>query len=759
MSTNWEELVSGEELIKASKERKEKYKYIKVDTLLVKNKEKDGWEIDKVYKNNETRMKKLKPIGDLFENEVWEIFYKMGFKVMNCKNDFKLDYCDVSSKQIDVVAIDEEVCLLIECKSTEKLDNKKEWKTDLESINGMYEGLRKEIRKKYPDRKVKYIFATKNYIIGKTDINRMENFQIINFDYETINYYKALVEHLGSAAKYQLLGNVFARTEIKGMTDFVPAIEGKMGGQKYYSFLIEPERLLKLAYVLHRNKANEDMMPTYQRLIKKERLKSVREFVNNGGYFPNSLIVSIDTNNKGIRFDAVSNKNDVNQSKIGLLYLPKNYQSLYVIDGQHRLYGYSESDYASKDAIPVVAFIDLKKEDQVKMFMDINENQKSVSKTLRNTLNIDLLWKSESYTQRQEALILEIGRALGENIKSPLYGRIVTGENTSNGKRCITLDYIKEAFKQSDFLNMYKKNKNEIIKRGIFDKIDNDETKNILYPFICKCLKLISEYCSVEWEKGNEGYLTINNTMFAILKILNDIVNIVIKNEDFKNTDDYEWLYSKCQYMLIALGDTINNLAPESAKIIKSAKGGGAKKVAWRELQVALHNRCQDFINDELSAYIKENCQNNNPLASDYIARIENKLVFEFKNKMMNIQNWQYQYLPEKLRNELYSKTSIENRDRNYRGISEKVEEWNFISFKEIKEISSYKSNWSLFCSEILSKNELSKSKTDTLMWLAELDSMKNRIANGEAIKTSEFEKIEIIFNSFCKEKSMVEAA
>ena len=54
------------------------------------------------------------------------------------------------------------------------------------------------------------------------------------------------------------------------MEDKVPAIQGEMGGHKYYSFSIEPERLLKIGYVLHRNEANKNMMPTYQRLIKKK---------------------------------------------------------------------------------------------------------------------------------------------------------------------------------------------------------------------------------------------------------------------------------------------------------------------------------------------------------------------------------------------------------------------------------------------------------------------------------------------------------
>ncbi len=50
-----------------------------------------------------------------------------------------------------------------------------------------------------------------------------------------------------------------------------------MGGRTYYAFAIEPERLLKLGYILHRNKANSRLMPTYQRLIKKSRLKKVQD--------------------------------------------------------------------------------------------------------------------------------------------------------------------------------------------------------------------------------------------------------------------------------------------------------------------------------------------------------------------------------------------------------------------------------------------------------------------------------------------------
>ncbi|MBR4871832.1 MAG: hypothetical protein IKU96_06660, partial [Alistipes sp.] len=52
---------------------------------------------------------------------------------------------------------------------------------------------------------------------------------------------------------------------------------------------------------------------------------------------------------------------------IGLICSHKLYNdSAYVIDGQHRLYGYSGSNYEGNNSIPVVAFVDLKKDVQLK---------------------------------------------------------------------------------------------------------------------------------------------------------------------------------------------------------------------------------------------------------------------------------------------------------------------------------------------------------------------------------------------------------
>lgn len=181
-----------------------------------------------------------------------------------------------------------------------------------------------KLKKKFPKAKVKFIWATHNYIMSPTDQEKMRQWDIVHFSDAVINYYYELVKHLGSCARYQLLGNLFANQEIRNMDDKIPAIQGEMGGHKYYSFSIEPERLLKIGYVLHRNEANKNMMPTYQRLIKKNRLSKVRKFINDGGYFPNSLIISIESGGRGLQFDVSGTKVDGAHSKLGVLHLPKN---------------------------------------------------------------------------------------------------------------------------------------------------------------------------------------------------------------------------------------------------------------------------------------------------------------------------------------------------------------------------------------------------------------------------------------------------
>ena len=99
--------------------------------------------------------------------------------------------------------------------------------------------------------------------------------------------------------------------------------------------------------------------------------------------------------------------------------------------------------------MPVVAFVDLERTEQIKLFMDINENQKAVPKSLRVTLNADMLWESNDLNERRQALRSKIAQMLGEEPTSPLRSRVIVGEAEAAPGRCITIEAIQASVEKS----------------------------------------------------------------------------------------------------------------------------------------------------------------------------------------------------------------------------------------------------------------------------------------------------------------------
>ena len=595
------------------------------------------------------------------------------------------------------------------------------------------DGLRKTALKQFPGRKVKFIWAVHNYIMSPKDIQRMEEWGIIFFSDSTIDYYCELVRHLGTCARFQLLGNLLANTEIKNMQNKIPAIKGRMGGHEYYEFSIEPEKLLKIGYVLHRSEANKNMMPTYQRIIKKKRLKEVQNFINNGGYFPNSLIISIDTKGKGIQFDQSLTKVDGALSKLGILHLPKRYHSAYIIDGQHRLYGYSDTDYSKTNTIPVVAFIDLDRTEQLKLFMDINENQKAVSKTLRVTLNSDMLWDSSDYNARREALRSMIAQKCGEEPTSALLGRIVIGEDEKNSTKCITIEAIQQALKKSHFLSVYGKN-NVIISDGSFDVGDNQATVDLLYPFLEACFRLIKTNCEAEWAAGEQGILTINRGIQAVIRVIDDIVIQLLEQKKIvPKSQNIDEIVDEVEYYLEPLMSYINTIDDPARKELKGFLGGGADNKFWRSFEKVISEKRDDFNPEGLREFIENETKQYNSESREYLSYIEERV----KEMVADALNSYYgdKWLIKGLPKTIYKNAEKMASDRNYDLLSNdedgEIEAWDCVTLSDCKEIVTYSHNWSEIFEPIMTRPEDKNlsTKDQKTEWMAVMNKEINKMS------------------------------
>lgn len=752
--TNWENIVSGKELITAKNKRKNLYIEARERKVALEELEEEGWEYVKDYADSKfVKVRKEKPFYERFEDQIWLLFFQMGFKHLNRDANFKMNY-DFNNpdftQQIDVFAADDETILIVECKSSEDL-NEVQFKKDIEKLHGQMEGLRKCALKQYPGRKVKFIWATHNCIMSAKDIKRLQEWDIIFFSDSTIQYYSELVKHLGTCSRYQLLGNLLANTEIKKMQNKVLAIKGKMGGHEYYEFSIEPEKLLKIGYVLHRKEANKNMMPTYQRIIKRKRLKEVQSFINDGGYFPNSIIVSIDSGGRKLQFDESPTKLDDSISKIGVLHLPKRYHSAYIIDGQHRLYGYSDSEYANTNSIPIVAFVDLDRSEQLKLFMDINENQKSVSKTLRITLNSDMLWDSPNQNERRDAIRSKIAQMCGEEQSSPLLGRVVIGEDEKNNIKCITIQAIQLALQKCSFFSTFAKN-NTIATNGSFDVGDNQATIDRFYPFLEGCFKTVKNECETEWSLGEQGILTINRGIQGIIRIINDVVNLLIaQNKLFPLTQDIDDIINEVEYYMSPLLNHINKLTEEQRIELKSFYGGGAENKYLHYFQKVIHDSLTDFNPEGLEEYIENTTKEYNATSKEYIYAIEEKLKDVIAESLQEYygDKWLIKGLPKTTYKEAEKAAS----DKNYELLSNDeesdIEPWDCISLSDCKDIVVYSRNWSEIFESIITRPEdlILSTKEQKTEWINTISKEQNKLSKSTySVPKSSFELISNIY-------------
>jgi DNA sulfur modification protein DndB len=309
---------------------------------------------------------------------------------------------------------------------------------------------------------------------------------------------------------------------------------------------MEPEKLLKISYILHRVNVNNDDRG-YQRLVTRSRLKEIEGFIDSDGYFPNSIIININTkNDEPLYFDKINSPD--HDSKITepvILHLPKKYHCAFIIDGQHRLYGYAGSKYRQNNTIPVVAFENLPADEQIQLFVRINSKQKPVSKNLLTTIGAELMWNSEKYDEALSALMSKLLQDLGEKDNSPLYGCIILGDKTKTVKTCITLDtVIVYGLKKSTFFA--KLNKKKLVNTGHLwcdpkkegGTVDYTPMLEKSYLFFRTYFNHVKEKTEKIWNLGSApgGFIAMNIGILCFIRVAVPLQLKSEKNHLFKVT-------------------------------------------------------------------------------------------------------------------------------------------------------------------------------------------------------------------------------
>lgn len=748
-----DQLIESNELSSRSINRKkDKYEYITIKPSRKDEYLEQGWEIVASKLSKSIRLKKCKKHNQEFEDRVWALFAKMKFDYINASNQFKLEYQPGLTKQIDVFAGDDESIIFVECKSTE-FRQKVSYQKDINELIGIKEKLREKAQRLFPGKqKVAFIFATNNGILSDADKLRLTSESIFHFTQDDIEYFEQLSELLGHAAKYQLFGKLFSGMKIPELENRVPAIKGKVSsGYTFYSFIVDPKYLLKIGYILHRNDTNIESANAYQRLIKKSRLKSIGKYIDNGGYFPNSIIININVKKgRGLKFENSSQIDHDSSTTFGVLHLPKLYKSAFIIDGQHRLYGYSKSTSESNHSIPVVAFLNLPPEEQTRIFVDINHTQKSVPANLLHSIMSDFHWNSKNQRAAISALKTRLFNVLNSDDSSPFYKRMIMSEEKKTDQRCLTLQTIKSwGLNKVELFGKLKGDK--LIKTGYLTDTSNEKTLLKAKDFFNTIFGEIQTKLEEQWALGSAqgGFIAMNIGVSSIIRLSDSIISHSVKFNGLKPEElSGIELGKKVIPFLEPVVEFVLDLDFEGLKKLRSLFGSGATEKVLREFQNEIKSSHSSFNPPGLEEWIKDN-------SGEF-----NKSAYDIGNGHIEI--WIDMYIKKKLKNEFGDRWWIDgvpkkiqkkcSDNRIDQGSSE--HESRFLTTIDYYEIIN--SKWSIFKDNLTPPGMETKNKVNRIEWLKKFNSIRQKYSHPQRENVSEKEYELLVKIKNWLEKSIV---
>lgn len=315
----------------------------------------------------------------------------------------------IGNLSADVVAIDDGTLFIFQCKARKNISAPEK---EFGSLSGRIDAiLNKNFTKitseteyilpsdlqKIKRVKACYAFDAKleNYNLEKI----LQKFDFKFWDDKAVRYYEKTSKTIGLHTKHQIFKEFGIPFESPIATWEESAVEiFQEGHPTMYMLGVHPSILLEICYVYRRGSGNSE---AYQRILNKDRLKQISSFLQKpNALLSNPVIIVFDSDTK-IQ-NKICYRNDEN-----LLVFPRTYCCAWIIDGQHRIFGFKDHPEYSKWTretnndfkIPVVAFENLPEIDQSRAFVDINYYQKRIDpslfadlSTLIRDLNYPITW-------------------------------------------------------------------------------------------------------------------------------------------------------------------------------------------------------------------------------------------------------------------------------------------------------------------------------------------------------------------------------
>ena len=362
---------------------------------------------------------KQKKEDKMFKKEIENIFKFSGFislpvenkefKIANRKHE--LDHCFVSENIIIIceqtISKNKDSNHMIKKEETARIITQ-EYKNDfLDILDKRFEKNFKKEKFKTNRWKIFYLYFSKN--ANKFSIEDKKRYSnLILVDKKTYNYFVKMSKCIKNSFRYEIMRFLKIQKEDYGeITSSISSsshpvsiiypddVTGLDNGVGIVSFMMSPEELIKTSYVLRKDSWGEDI-GLYQRLITEARLKDIRKFViHNKRTFYNNIIVGLPSSTKIYKDNIEISVNDLSKYENCKISIIQDFNSISIIDGQHRVYAYYENNIK-------------------------NDSEKEISK-LRNKLNLlvtGLLFPKDWSEEKKQRFQSEIFLQINNNKKS-----------------------------------------------------------------------------------------------------------------------------------------------------------------------------------------------------------------------------------------------------------------------------------------------------------------------------------------------------
>lgn len=243
------------------------------------------------------------------------------------------------------------------------------------------------------------------------------------------------------------------------------------GKHRFYSLTLPSDVLAKTCFVTSRY---DDPIEGFQRTLDKDKAQQIAAYIDNGlGTIPTAIILSAQPE---CEFEYSSKNKTVEFFELSKAFL--------ILDGQHRVYGFSLAETAVR--APVIIYGGLSRKEESRLFIDINTKQRPVP----NELLLDIKQLAD-YEGESESYLRSIYDSFNDKADSALYGKLTPAAKVKNKISRVTFNAAvkpittifgdRDSMEVYDILNGYLK----AIEIG-FKRKDIDS--KIVNPFVFRAL-------------------------------------------------------------------------------------------------------------------------------------------------------------------------------------------------------------------------------------------------------------------------------